>query len=255
MKAIEKTLEYHELLMVCNDLNQKIYSLPKGYTFEFFNSEQDVDAWADIHISSGEFTSKERAKDIFHLFYDKFKHELSKRCFFIVFENEKIATATISPTDEHGYKCVIDWLAIKREFQGQGLGKPLISKCLQVAKELGYDKVLLHTQTHTWLAAKLYLDLGFELFLTNLDVKGWQILKTITNHPKLKDFAAISESEMFDQLALNIVAQLNKRHHDYDYEIWYKNNQNDVYVNENGKFFHYKFFDNGKRLEIFYLRT
>ena len=31
--------------------------------------------------------------------------------------------------NEYGYGCVIDWLAIKKEYQGYKLSKPLIYKC------------------------------------------------------------------------------------------------------------------------------
>ena len=43
MKSIEKTLEYHELLMVKNDLNDlKFVELPEGFHFEFWNSMDDL---------------------------------------------------------------------------------------------------------------------------------------------------------------------------------------------------------------------
>ena len=53
-------------------------------------------------------------------------------------------------------------------------------KFISIANDLSHDKIMLHTQTPTWLATKLYLDTGFELF--NVDEKtGWRILKTLTN--------------------------------------------------------------------------
>ena len=51
---------------------------------------------------------------------------------------------------------------IKKEYQGKKLSKPLISKIINVAHDLGHEKIMLHTQTTTWLAAKLYLDAGFK---------------------------------------------------------------------------------------------
>lgn len=87
-----------------------------------------------------------------------------KECFFVVNDNgEKVATATISllSKKEFGYEAVVDWFAIKTQYQGYHLSKPMINKFIKLANELGHKKLLLHTQTHTWLAAKLYLDLGF----------------------------------------------------------------------------------------------
>ncbi|MBR3890884.1 MAG: GNAT family N-acetyltransferase [Bacilli bacterium] len=252
MNSIEKTLEYHELLMSMNDIDKYIkdVSLPKGYTFTFYNGEEDILEWAKIHLSSGEFTSYNRAVNYFEIFFKEFEDELHKRCFFIEYNKEKIATATISPTSENGYTCLIDWLAIKKDHQGKGLSKALIYKCLEVARNLGNTSILLHTQTHTWLAAKLYLDVGFTPYNIEENIKGWQILKTITNHKSLEIVESISENEMYDKLAITITSELNKLYGDYNYEIWYTNGANDVYVNNEGKFYHYKFFDDGKRLEL-----
>lgn len=251
MEAIEKKLEYHELIMTLDDLNNNPkYELPDGYSYAFWQSKKDLTDWIDIHINSGEFTSKTEAARVFEDFYAEFIDEVYKRCFFIV-ENKsgkKIATATISPADENGYECVVDWLAIDKKFWGKKLAKPLISRTLQLAKELGNNKILLHTQTHTWLAAKLYLDFGFEPYNTKEELKGWQILKTITNHPKLEVFSAIPEKEMYFLDAINIVDNLNKLHKNYEYQIWHKNGRNDVFVRENGLVYQYKYYDMGKVL-------
>ena len=252
MKSVEKTLEYHELLMVCNDLtNIKEAKLPGGFSFVFWNKDEtDEDCWCDIHIKSGEFTAVAYAHSIFEEFYHSFKNELNKRCFFIINDKgEKVATAAVSPTNEHGYNCVVDWLAITKEYQGKGLAKPLIAKTLQLAKGLGYNKILLHTQTHSWLAAKLYLDLGFTPFNITADIKGWQILKTITNHEQLKDIPTIPEKKIYFKTALNIVKQLNKLHKNYEYQIWHKNGRHEVWVRENNNFYAYLYYFNGRILK------
>ena len=251
VESINKTLEYHELLMNLDELNniELKTDLPDGFKYTFYRDRNDKLEWAKIHISSKEFTSYQGAFYYFDLFYKDFSYELDKRCFFIEHKGEKIATATISSCNEYGYECLIDWLAIKKEYQGYKLAKPLIYKCLEVAKDLGYNKILLHTQTHTWLAAKLYLDIGFNPFYLD-DIKGWRILKTLTNHEKLDVIECIDENEMYDKLSLNVVNALNQLHKDYSYEIWYKDNQNDVFVRKESIFYHYKFYDNGRKLEL-----
>ncbi|MDE6869744.1 MAG: hypothetical protein K2J75_03360, partial [Clostridia bacterium] len=94
---------------------------------------------------------------------------------------------------------------------------------------------------------KLYLDFGFAPYNIQ-DRRGWQILKTLTNHSSLKDFETLKE-EIFDPLIVNIKNQLDKMHREYFYSVWYIDGRNDVLVNEQGKFFHYKFFDEGKLLK------
>jgi N-acetylglutamate synthase-like GNAT family acetyltransferase len=250
MEAIEERLEYNELLMNLDSLeNIPQYDLPEGYSYSFWQSCEDLKDWVNVHINSGEFTYSVDAREVFNDFYTPFANEIDKRCFFIVDNktNKRVATATISPADQHGYSCVVDWLAIEKNYWGKKLGKPLITRTLQLAKELGYDKILLHTQTHTWLAAKLYLDFGFEPFNTD-EAKGWQILKTITNHEKLDQFSALEEHEMYFSDAVNIVEELNKLHKDYTYGIWFKNGRHEVWVRENDFVYKYQYYDNGKTL-------
>ncbi len=251
VNTIEKRLEYYELIMVNDNLNQvPVHELPRGFRFEFFNN--NLKDWVTIHINSQEFTCVEYGEEVFKTFYDGFKDELSTRCIFIVDEknNKKIATATISPCNEYGYTAKIDWFAIDKEYQGRSLSKPLLYYTLKHAQRLGYNRILLHTQTHTWVAVKLYLSMGFEPFDTLPNLKGWQIVKTLTKHPKLERFKPLPEGKMYHNISENIVAKLNLLHKNYFYEIWFKNGRNDVYVNDGVMHYEYKFFRNGKKLKL-----
>ena len=119
----------------------------------------------------------------------------------------------------------------------------MINKFIKLANDLGYKKILLHTQTHTWLAAKLYLDLGFERFNIDEDIKGWQILKTITNHKKLTDIDALPENEMYFDIALKTKKILDKKFgNNYEYSIWHKNGRHDVEVNYNDTLYKFKYY-------------
>lgn len=254
MKSIEKTLMYYELLMTFSNTSKfQRYDLPDGYYYEFYQSG-DEKQWVEIQLESGSICNSEKALEYFHNFFDYFKDELYKRCFFIVNDNnEKIATATISllENNEGEYEATVDWVAIKKEYQGNGLSKPLISKLIEVANHLGHKKLLLHTQTHTWLAAKLYLDLGFEPYKMNNEPEGWQILKTLTNHPRLKNVSSISNDRMFSKLAILINKKLSTMFEkEYSYSIWYKNGRNDVYVYCAGKDYEYKYHNKQETIEL-----
>lgn len=248
MKTMEKTLEYHELLMNLDDTSKYgSYELPDGFTYEFYK-DGDINDWVNIHISSGEFMKESYGEKVFHDFYDSFLDELSKRCFFVINDKgEKVGTATISKLkeSEYGYDAVVDWFAIKKEYQGYHLSKPMINRFIKLANDLGYEKILLHTQTHTWLAAKLYLDLGFEPFNINEDIKGWKILKTITNHPKLENINTIPEQDMYFDIALKVVNELDKIYgkDNYEYSIWHINGRHDVEVRYNNQVYDYKYYD------------
>ena len=55
----------------------------------------------------------------------------------------------------------VHWVAIRPEFQGRGLAKPLISASLRIIEQLGHDKVYLSTATPRLPAINLYLSQGF----------------------------------------------------------------------------------------------
>lgn len=256
MRTYDNRIKYFELLMKYDDIhNYKKYELPEGFHYEFYKPG-DEEEWVMIHIQSGEFTSIEKGLKHFHDFYDSFIEELPNRCVFIVDDKtgEKVGTATISllKDKEEGYDAAVDWVAIKKRYQGRNLSKPLISKFMEIANNVGHDKLILHTQTTSWLAAKLYLDYGFEIL--NVDEKmGWSILKTLVNHSKLKKYDILSYDEILDSRNIEIERQLTEMYgtEDFNYSVHYKNGQHNVYIYIDGIVNEYEYFiEDGKiRLE------
>lgn len=249
LRTFEPTIKYYDLQMELNDLSlAPSYALPIGYKFEFWQDNSNFVDWLIIHFSTGEFASAVEAKNTFDDFYSNILEELNKRVLFIINENgEKIATATLSPCAESKTIGVIDWFAVSKAAQGKKLSKPLLSKIIELAKNFGLSKIILHTQTNSWLAAKVYLDFGFEPIITE-NVEGWKILKSIINHPKLANFDRVTEEQIFDPLILNIQSELEKMHKNFDFNVWYTDGRNAVFVREEVNYFKYAFYDNGKTL-------
>ena len=56
---------------------------------------------------------------------------------------------------------------------------------------LGFTHAKIPTQTTTWLACRIYLDLGFAPLPENAinSRKGWEIVRALTNHGALRDFS------------------------------------------------------------------
>lgn len=254
MKNLDNTIKYYELLMSYEDTSKYInFELPIGFHFTFFEEGDELD-WVNIHIESGEFSSVEQGLEYFHKFYDYFYNELDKRLIFIVDNEslEKIGTATISKLEEaeYGYFAAVDWVAIKKSYQGRKLSKPLITKLISVSNELGYSKIILHTQTTTWLAAKLYLDFGF-VPLNIEDVVGWRILSTLTNHDKLKDIEPFPLEEIYDTRNILIENELNKMFEkdNFNYSVWYKDGLHDVYVYSDG-YHEYQYYEEDGKINL-----
>lgn len=216
MNNIERTLKYHDLYMYHDLENIGNDRLPDGYHYEFFQEGDEVE-WAKIEMSAGEVLTIDDGLKAFHKSFGQHYDEMSKRCLFIANkQNEKIATSTAYFTNEHTGK--VHWVAIKKEEQGNHLSKPLVNKTLSLLKELNYKDTLLHTQTHTWLAVKIYLDLGFVPYQLEERLEGWKIIKAITNHSQLND---IEESkDIFDEIFVSIHQFINEHYSNCEYKIW-----------------------------------
>ena len=161
------------------------YPLPEGYRFVRYQPG-DRDAWIEIEKSAKEFKTWEQGENAWKRYYEKYEDMLPERMFFI--ENRsgiKVATATAffdiygRDTSGDGW---LHWVAVRREEQGKGLSKPLITRVLKRMKELGYSRAKIPTQTTTWLACKIYYDLGFRPIPKNLENSraGWKMLEGLT---------------------------------------------------------------------------
>ena len=173
------------------------YPLPEGYRF-VFDRPGDRDSWIAIERSAGEFDRCDQGLAAWEKYYGNHQEELPRRMLFLVDEKtgEKAATATAFYDVIHGDpsgSAWLHWVAVRREYQGQGLSKPLVAKALSVMKELGYTHVKVPTQTTTWLAVKIYLDMGFLPTPQSAETArdGWRVLRTRTGHPARADFPPV----------------------------------------------------------------
>lgn len=195
----DSRIRYIDLLMACADLeNLPSYELPAGYRFVFYQPG-DRDAWINIEISAKELRDFAQGVQVWQDYYGHVEDTLHNRMLFIENEQgEKVATAT-AYSDDHlpPERGQVHWVAVRRDHQGKGLARPLIAQVLHVMKQRGHARAVLHTQTTTWVAVKLYLDFGF---LPDESVKqdpdGWRIIKALTDHPALAAYDAASEQEI-----------------------------------------------------------
>lgn len=187
-------LPYYELMLEKDLVDVPEYELPKGYHFENYHPG-DQDAWIRIEKSAKEFRTVEEGLDAWQRYFAGHEKELENRMFFVVRDDGlKVATATdfynIHIGDD-GVNGWLHWVAVCREAQGHGLSKPLISRVLQHMRASGYRRAVIPTQTTTWLACKVYLDLGFHPIPKNAERNraGWEIIRGMTHHPILEKFA------------------------------------------------------------------
>lgn len=180
---VDKSLKHIDLYMTYPDLSKiPNFPLPAGYSFRLYKPG-DEDNWAEIEVSAEELPDIKAALHKFSEYYGKDLEKLETRCLFLLnSDGETIGTAT-GFYNREGWDDKLtgnlDWVAIKREYQGLGLSKPLITEAMKVMRGHGHKGAFLHTQTTTWLACKIYMDLGWEPFEFDKSEfeEGWAIVR------------------------------------------------------------------------------
>ena len=134
------------------------YPLPEGYRYTFFQDGDETN-WARIETSVLEFDSEFAALLYFKEHYIKHIDELRRRCIFI--ENNsgiKVATAMAWWIDvDEQRRAAVHWVSVDPNYQGQGLGKAIISRATKLLTQLnGEVPIYLHTQTWSHKAVEIY---------------------------------------------------------------------------------------------------
>ena len=86
------------------------------------------------------------------------------KIYFVVENNNDIlGGAGISPLDNYeGNVCELQKMYFMEAARGKGLGSQMMSKCLEFAKQAGYNQCYLETMPYMDEARKLYKKVGFK---------------------------------------------------------------------------------------------
>ncbi len=101
----------------------------------------------------------DKALDQMYEHYDK-----PKATYFVVEEDgEILGCAGVAPLDNYeGNICELQKMYFLEAARGRGLGKSMISLCLERAREFGFEGCYLETMPYMEAAQKLYKQMGFE---------------------------------------------------------------------------------------------
>ena len=196
-------IRYYELMLEADITGMPERPLPPGYRYALYRPG-DRDAWIDIERSAKEFDGEAEGLAAWQRFFEGYDDLLTRRMVFVEdAAGRKVATATAyyditgRDTSDAGW---LHWVAVRRDSQGKGLSKPLISHVLAIMRGLGQTRAKIPTQTTTWLAVKVYLDLGFRPIPKNAERcrDGWRIVRRLTDHPALADFDPAREDEILN---------------------------------------------------------
>ena len=185
-----------ELGRSLDDLPQQ--ALPSGYRFVSYKPG-DRENWISIEKSAKMISSREEGLSVWNQLFAPSENDLPGQMIFVEdTEGKKVAAAAAFSnirTGNNEKTTVLFFAAVRKEEQGHGLAKPMILEILHRMKTLGYQRAVIRTQTTSWLACKICLDLGFVPTpqKTERDLMGWRIIKALTGHPKLDPVNSLSK--------------------------------------------------------------
>src|SRR5690625_151712 len=172
-----------------NLLNIPEYSLPTEFSIRMFE-KGDESNWARIETSVGEFKNEKVALERFNKEFGPSIDEMGRRCIFIENKHgEAIGTTTawygyLSGNGEISGR--IHWVGIIPEYQGKKLSKPLLSAAMNLLGRY-HSKAYLTSQTTSYQAINMYLNYGFEPFITGPSCyEGWTLLEKTLNREILE---------------------------------------------------------------------
>ncbi|HAT4220674.1 TPA: GNAT family N-acetyltransferase [Clostridium perfringens] len=162
---LDKSIEFFKIILKREKGKElKDETLPEDFRFVKFK-KGDEKAWAEIEKSVLEFENVKDGEEYFKNKYLPHIDELERRTIFIENNNgEKIATFTAwwRYTGERRHP-FMEWVAVKPEYQGKGLGKALISEGVKLMIAIEGDcDMYIPTQTWSYKAIRLYRWAGFE---------------------------------------------------------------------------------------------
>ena len=151
------------LFMMCRRLNSAaLTELPPGYHFRRIH-EGEIESWKRMPFDD-ERTAAEHLSymtGFFERVYAPQKSLFLERCLFACDKDDQpVGTGFI--WEACGNVPTVHWYKVKKEYEGRGIGRALLSKVMQSAADY---PVYLHTQPGSFRAIKLYTDFGFELLL------------------------------------------------------------------------------------------
>ena len=162
---LDKTLPYFNVIMKRRaGLPIAMHGLPSGFSIAGFVPGDEVQ-WASVETAVGELMMDGAALTYFQATYLPYRDELTRRCVFVRGPDGGVVGTITSwwNTTEERRDPSIHWLAVRPEYERLGLGKALVSECLQRLVWLeGQRDIFLHTQTWSYRAIAIYLKAGFE---------------------------------------------------------------------------------------------
>lgn len=163
----EEEIPDKNVFMMCKTLNRDALSeLPVGYFLRNCRPDE-LDIWKAMPFDSSELAKEHKGfmTDFFKTAYSGKEDLFFAKTFFVCDQQDK-PVATCFIWKAYNEFNTVQWFKVLKEYEGQGIGRALLSVLMRDLKTEDYP-VYLHTQPSSFRAIKLYSDFGFVLLSGN----------------------------------------------------------------------------------------
>lgn len=192
----EEEIPDYNIFMMCEQLNEDALTELNADFYIRNCRPNEIEIWKAFPFDS------ETVPDEYEDFMNQIIHDSygsNMESFFnntvFVCDKEDKPIATCSYWKAYGKFNSIHWLKTKKEYEGQGLGRAVLSEIMKKFSSTDYP-IYLHTQPGSFRAIKLYADFGFKL------LKGGKIGHRINELEKclpiLKEFIPKKDYETLE---------------------------------------------------------
>jgi ribosomal protein S18 acetylase RimI-like enzyme len=152
------------LFMMCEQINVgAFHPLPMGYAIRNCR-KNEIALWKSFPFDTAELAGQYEPfmTEYFDKVYAPKGDLFFERCLFVVEQNTDKPVATCFAWQAYGSVTTIHWLKVLKAYEGNGIGRALLSAVMS-ALDVSVYPVYLHTQPGSFRAIKLYDDFGFSL--------------------------------------------------------------------------------------------
>jgi GNAT superfamily N-acetyltransferase len=155
-------------------------TLPEGFRLRLYGPG-DREAWVQLYAAAEPFIAI--TPELFDKEFNRNDVALSRRMLFLLDGNGRLVGTSTGWCDDVTNKAApgrVHWVAIHPEYQGRKLAKPLLSRTLQLLRELGHPSAYLMTSTGRTPALALYLRHGFVPAIETPEQReGWAEVQSV----------------------------------------------------------------------------
>jgi GNAT superfamily N-acetyltransferase len=176
---------HHDIMMVRPTMqNLPHYPVPTPFALRWYQPG-DGQHWTDIHLEADLYS--DITPELFQREFGTDEAELGQRQAYLLNpDGLPIGTASAWYADGKWGENVgmVHWVAMRPQWQGQGLAKPLLSAICTKLSQFGYERTILQTSTARIPAVNLYLHFGFQPLLRHeADTAVWHTLQPHLKYP------------------------------------------------------------------------